>query len=349
VATIALGRTGEFSRGKALQGKKPYLKLANDAFDYDPTTRSNEIQFSGGGGGTPTLPATFRTILHEIGHAVEAEELRSEEGRQASAVGERDAARKHLQDQDKTFDADLAEAKKKGKLQQFYKEREKSHKKDEEAVDKASEQVVQETKAVEGTKVPAVVQVLKADAATKKAAATNSWNAAQNAIKGLRQDEIQGSAAYAKALEDMTTAITTFVTDLDATKGAIDDLEMTVLQKATDRGKARATLAGAAGGKLPANRALSPLDQVAQAQDAWFAAERVLGRAHQRTRRLQKFIDLVEKNNIQRFTEYSAKNWPVEPGEFYAEAYSLWLVDPHFLRTNYPAVFDFFQNGDYRK
>lgn len=63
------------------------------------------------------------------------------------------------------------------------------------------------------------------------------------------------------------------------------------------------------------------------------------------TERLKKFVDLVTSNRIAPFTDYSRQG----NREFYAEAYSLWLVDPEFLRTNYKVVFDFFQSGDYRK
>jgi hypothetical protein len=58
------------------------------------------------------------------------------------------------------------------------------------------------------------------------------------------------------------------------------------------------------------------------------------------TQRLRKFLAL----GVAPFTDYSRQG----DKEFYAEAYSLWLVDPEFLRTNYRVVFDFFQNGDYR-
>ena len=67
-----------------------------------------------------------------------------------------------------------------------------------------------------------------------------------------------------------------------------------------------------------------------------------------RTRRMQKFIDLVNANNISPFTPYAARQWRAnEPRDFYADAYSLWMVDPDFLRTNYVVVFNFFQSGDY--
>jgi hypothetical protein len=63
------------------------------------------------------------------------------------------------------------------------------------------------------------------------------------------------------------------------------------------------------------------------------------------TARLTKFVDLVTRNSIAPFTDYARQG----NAEFYAEAYSLWLVDPVFLRTSYRVVFDFFQNGDYRR
>lgn len=62
------------------------------------------------------------------------------------------------------------------------------------------------------------------------------------------------------------------------------------------------------------------------------------------TDRLAKFVDMVAKNHIVPITDYSKQG----DKEFYAEAYSLWLVDPEFLQNNYKAVYEFFQHGDYR-
>jgi hypothetical protein len=122
-----------------------------------------------------------------------------------------------------------------------------------------------------------------------------------------------------------------------------------VFQKVFDRDRARFELFRPQPPKGLTHRAIFPLDPAVQAQDAWFEAERILARARQRTRRVQKFIDLVSANNIRRFTQYSVQNWQLKPAEFYAEAYSLWLVDPEFLKTNYKVVYDFFQSGDYRR
>ena len=48
------------------------------------------------------------------------------------------------------------------------------------------------------------------------------------------------------------------------------------------------------------------------------------------------------------FTPYSRENWPQRPGEFFAEAYSLFLTDPEFLQKNYKVVFDYFATGAFR-
>jgi len=48
----------------------------------------------------------------------------------------------------------------------------------------------------------------------------------------------------------------------------------------------------------------------------------------------------VNAKNIRRFTQYSVENWLLQPGEFYAEAYSLWLVDHDFVKTNSQAIYD---------
>lgn len=60
-----------------------------------------------------------------------------------------------------------------------------------------------------------------------------------------------------------------------------------------------------------------------------------------RTKRLQAFANL----GVSPISPYSA-TYGIE--EFYAEAYSLWLVDPEFVRHNYPAIYDFFHSGKHR-
>jgi hypothetical protein len=343
VASLGGGVGGEFSPGgKVIAGskahEKAWLKLADLAFS------AKDVQFFGGGPGAPPVPSSFQTILHEVGHAVEKEELRAAQESYFKAEEDVEAARKSQSDYGATFDADLAEAKRRGKVKQFYKEREAEYKKQEAAVDAAQKHAGEEADKIDKTRVPAsLVQPLETDAATKKTSAANTLADAKTKVQALNADEVQSSQAYVQAIEDTAAAVTSLAQSAKAA-GDVDALEAVVINKVDAREKAKPPAAG----KVP-HRAVPLLDPAVRAQDAWFKAERLLARTRKRTLRLQKFIDLVASNNIRRFTKYSVENWELKPGEFYAEAYSLWLVDPEFLKTNYKVVYDFFQNGDYRK
>jgi hypothetical protein len=339
-----------FAGGGVSQGAtavtKPWLKLADRAFGSD------DVQFFGGGPDSPTVPASFQAILHEVGHAVEAEELRLAREGYVKASGELKAASERMKGDDPAkFNAEREEARRKGKIPEFWKKQEATYKKNEEAKQKAAAHLQQETSKLENTKVAAsAIQPLEAEAAAKSISAANALTAAKGAVQALNPDEIQGSAAYVKAIDDTAAAITLFGVDAKAGQRVIgvDDLELVVFQKTYDRDKAHFELLRPTANKHT-HRAIFPLGGAVEAQDAWFEAERVLAWARGRTRRLQKFIELVTANNIRRFTPYSVENWQLKPGEFYAEAYSLWLVDSEFLRTNYKVVYSFFQSGDYRK
>lgn len=334
VASLGGNTAGEFSL------KDRTLKLADLAFFANP------FQFFGGGPSSPPVPASFQTILHEVGHAVEAENLRLAQEGQDRAQADLNAVDKRIKDESDTYDAEFAEAKRKGKVKQFYKKREASYKQSQQDRDAASARVRAEDIKVDDAKVTAAtVQPFKDRATATSAAAASSLAAAKSAVQALLPDEVQSSAAWLQAVEAAAAAITSFPLDAQNGRGTIDDAENAVLQKVADRDNARKLLRT----QTATHKAIPLLDPAAQAQDAWFAAERAYVRARHRTRRVQKFIDLVNANNIKRFTKYSVDNWLLKPGEFYAEAYSLWLTDPNFVKTNYPVVFGFFENGDYRR
>jgi len=226
VPSLPANRAGEFFAGSHVAlGQpatvQPYLKLADRAFSAD------DVMFAGGGAGAPTVPASFTVILHEVGHAVEAEQLRAARAGVIGAAADVESAKKLVAGDPTAYEAELKAAQRKGKraVNEFYKKKEAEYK--------------QNTKAEE-------------EASKRLAAEQDKLNAVRAAASG-------------------------------------------------------------------------------------------------NTLRLQKFVDLVTANNIRRFTRYAAQNWPQSPEEFYAEAYALWLVDPVFLRANYKVVFDFFQNGDYRR
>jgi hypothetical protein len=64
--------------------------------------------------------------------------------------------------------------------------------------------------------------------------------------------------------------------------------------------------------------------------------------------RVQRFVDFVNRQNIEPFTQYAKDFWPALPGEFFADAYMLCLLEPEFVKTHYPPVYEFFEKGQYR-
>jgi hypothetical protein len=355
IRVVSLGETGPgrkiagaFNLGGAMlpgaaTPTRPTLKLADEAF-------SEKKQFVGGGPGAAALPASFLVILHEVGHAVEAVELRAAQEEFNTATAEVGAARQRLADESKTYQAEYDEAKRKGELPAFWKRRAKQHKESERLEEAAIARRLQAGTRLDGTKVTAAaVQPLEAATAALSTTAGTSLTAARNAVRTLTADALQRAEAYTRALDEVAAAIPTFAADSQTTATSVEDLELIVFQKIWERDKLHLPLLQLVGRLPQVNRAMARLGDATQAQDAWFESERVLARARFHTLRLQKFVDLVAANHIRRFTQYSVENWELRPGEFYAEAYSLWLTDRVFLETNYKVVFDFFESGDYRK
>ncbi|MGC4154544.1 MAG: peptidoglycan-binding domain-containing protein [Propionicimonas sp.] len=64
-----------------------------------------------------------------------------------------------------------------------------------------------------------------------------------------------------------------------------------------------------------------------------------------RSNRLAAFVDFVTRNKIPPLTAYAKQSWPSGPEEFYAEAFSLWLNDPTYLKDNAPKLKDWFDAG----
>ncbi len=367
VHTLPDGASGSFSagggvaKGATTVTELPSLKFSDRAF---PATA---LRFVGGKGNT--LPATFHTILHEVGHAVEKAVFRPaneaydqaiiESNKRGISLNESAAAYTKAADDYAALYKQYEAAKKAGDaklenslsaqllalnktmdtLLKTNRARSEENKKAE-ATQKSKEAAVAKTRVP-----PAVVAPFKADAAKEKSAADAALNAARATLKTMSAPDVPSSAAYVKSVEDTATAIATFATSAAVTAGGTTALETTVLAQTAARKSARDALSAAS----PSHGALTTLAPVETAQDVWLEAERALAGAQRRSLRLQKFIDLVTKNKIDRFTEYAEENWRLNPEEFYAEAYGLWLTDPEYLVTNYKVVYDFFKSGDYRK
>jgi hypothetical protein len=188
-----------------------------------------------------------------------------------------------------------------------------------------------------------VTAPLEADAAAKKSAYTTARATAAGAITGWGPKDVTDSKPYRDAVDAVGTLLDDYVKK--AGPGTdIDQLDDALVNAVTARRQARADLA-----KLGANPALAAFDPVDKAQDDWVDAARTIGHTRGRTRRLQKFVDLVKGlPPIVPLTKYARDN-PYKPEEFYAETYSLWITEPAFLKANYPTLFDFFDKGDYLK
>lgn len=225
VATLPQNRAGEFFAGSSTAlgqaaDVPASLKVADRAFDSDA------VMFLGGSG-SPTVPASFQLVLHEVGHAVANQDLRTARTASVKAIGEAQAAATLVAGDPAAYDAAQKAARRKGRraLEDFYKAQAEAYRRNTAASDAANQRKIEASDRLNATRDPASGQ----------------------------------------------------------------------------------------------------------------------------TKRLKKFVDLVTANNIRRFTKYSADNWASQPEEFYAEAYSLWLTDPTFLRTNYRVVFEFFETGEFAR
>jgi|GEM_PF-2459112 len=317
---------GQFNRGAHSAAgttittiKPAYLKLADSAF----STGRFEV---GPPGGTP-LSGAIQLIVHEIGHAVEAEAYREKEQQADQAVVAQNKA---------VADYKAVSAAAPGTQKQ----------KDAYAKYRSAKSAADTAKAafqgtVVGSKVTAPVE---ADVAAKKKAYDAAYGAAKSAASGWAANEIADSAAYRAAVDAVAKLVADYVLKAQP-GGGVDTLDAALLAAVEQRKQARADLAKA--GTNPALAAFAPVDS---AQDDWVDAARMLGHTRGRTRRLQKFVDLIKgPPPIEPPTAYARANLPFKPEEFYAEAYSLWITEPDFLKKNYPTLFNFFASGDYEK
>ena len=338
---------------------KPSLKLADEAF-------TQEQRFYGGAKGT--VPSSYYTILHEVGHAVEEQQYRplaqayykaaAKSNKLGIPVGESYEEHKTLSaEYDKLYKKWDA-AKKSGdtktagdlapklldlktKIDAALTENVEANKKYKPANEKTEAAKKKMKKMLVDPKK--VVKPLQDEAAAKKPLAADAVKKIAGVRSILNEPQVKSSQAYMDEIDKTSKAIETFAA---ASKDQdIKALEKPVLAQIEARDKDGKKLAAAE----PGHAALTSMNLAAAAQDEWFSAERTAARAPKRTLRLQKFVDLVTAKKIAPFTDYAKKNWPHAPDEFYAEVYAIWRTDPEFLEQQYQPLYDFFESGDYSK
>ena len=367
---------GEFETSATGEGT---LSLADEVF---PAKATN---FVGGGGNEAS--AAYLTILHEVGHAVENKAKRDAMIPQAKAadaanalvepqneavetekgeldslnalVDEFNALTKEAQelqtklgaakksgdtaaaaDAKTALDSKLVERTAKGKEVAAQRAKFNSAKSDEQSKTaklNAAKNVA--TAATAKTTATTARATLLARAGTAGTAAT----AALARAKGTKAAQTVDSEAYRTAAADAGTALAALATavkkDADASDArATAESAVQTVEQARD----------ALEQDHPDDGAVKVYQPVAQAQRGWLdALVRVLDDGGQ-TGRVRKFIDFVTAKKIAPFTKYAADNWPDKPGEFFAEAYSLFLSDPEYLKANSAALYGWFQAGSYR-
>ena len=163
-----------------------------------------------------------------------------------------------------------------------------------------------------------------------------------------------------------------FITAMRATHNAIEAFASSTSANAAARERAAdaaVTARNAARGRLPNN---SPADgdfaTACDLQDDALIATRafVTARAAKVTARnavsaasgasnarislrLERFRAIVLRHNIAPITPYARQNWPAQPEEFFAEAFSMWRHDPTRLERLARPLKAFFDAGDHLK
>lgn len=63
---------------------------------------------------------------------------------------------------------------------------------------------------------------------------------------------------------------------------------------------------------------------------------------------LKRFLDMTKAVNLRPFTPYARNRWGDSRGEFFAEAYTMFLNEPHIMEYMSPELMAWFANGGYR-
>lgn len=323
------------------------LNLADSVF---PAVATNFA-----GGKSSEVSASFLTILHEVGHAVEVKQLRDASNARNKAIAERNEATGKYNDANDARNAEVAPlnalAAEVNKLKAPSQAAERASKMAEYNAQKAK---FEKTKAnadalntkLEKAKTAQTVATDKADSATARPALEPSTTAAA-AAAAAALTRAKAVAASRTAESDM------YRTATDSASTALKDLASALNKKEFHETQKSAAIAAIASAESelenlkanhPTDPAITTFEPVTKAQRTWLD----LLVASDQSKRLRKFVDFVKANKIVPFTKYAKDNWPSQPEEFFAEAYTLFLNDPEYLKANALALHDWFKNGSYK-
>ncbi|MEB2773764.1 DUF4157 domain-containing protein [Algoriphagus sp. D3-2-R+10] len=157
--------------------------------------------------------------------------------------------------------------------------------------------------------------------------------------------DLDEAKQYATSVESLSTEIDSFYTetkDQDKSESEVETLIVEINKLIETRGQAFEALSKKDG----SHPLLTILPSFEKYQDTFFHMAKANALAHERSARVQKFVEFVEANNIQPISDYARKNWPHKPEEFYAEAYSFWVSNK--LNTISPELQKWFDGKKYK-
>ena len=246
----------------------------------DSTFSADDKSFIGGA--ADAAPASFETLIHEVGHALEAKPRDDAKAAEAKAVAF--ANRKRNDAQAAQHAANVAiNAALKGRF----------------------------LKTDRTTAQPFVGKVLDAQKAIQAYAGAPD-SRLQAAAKAAIVDRDKAKATVPSG-NKVVPAFAAAITAQDACLAKVDDLLAAHTAAATAAANTATFMSGA------------------------------------NTKRLQLFVDFVNKEAILPPTAYAKKHWPGEPAEFFDEAFSLWKNDPTFLGKHSARLKKWFDDGNHLK
>lgn len=378
------GYREELPSGATAVTSSATLLLADSAFNLPaaagpgPGPSVDDLQFIGAKG--DLRPESYQVILHEVGHAIAMRKLRESTHTAYVAAASYNAAAaaqtaantaldpavtdlnakvdelNALADAyNKAAPADKKAAKadydaKKAEVdaaRAIYEPLKKKYDAAKKKADTAKADYEAKQKLADANNLPdADRKAIAAAVPVQKTAVTTAATAAAAAAAKYTPKDATDSFAYRTVVDEVTTGIDTYVTSTSSgpmNDSALDPLEATVKKLVDARDAAAAALRKAAA----ANPALTDFAPVSSAQDAWYEAARSQAHVSTRSKLVQDFVNVVNTTKIKPFTKYASDNWPFKPGEFYAEAFTIWQNNPKFLSDNYKPIYDFFTAGKY--
>lgn len=373
VASLGGTTAGRFSYGIN-------LPTGGSAFTQEAKMELADLAYSG------TNDQAKRTIIHEVGHAVAGEKLQEANVSHAQAVADMNVKASVTTDTFRRFEpakTSLDETIQALKDKRIELNREKDPakkteiKKEIKALKAAHKIQLETAKSLlqNNTDAAAAEQTARNTANNKKLIAdshkilssdlitikkttdmaktshTGILQTAKANIPKIKQSEDK-LKSYSDAVFAVSMELESFFSqskDQDKSEDDVETLIAAVDSSIINRVKAKKALGTDKGSR----NIIVHFAALESEQEKYFAAIKKNSLAHNRSKIVQGFAVYAETHNIEPITHYANKNWPHKPEEFYAEAYSYWIMGKFkgqtgALQTQYDLLQAWFDSGKYR-